>query len=900
MSGNDTARGSKGEGFLSEKKRQSQKKLTVEYAVTTLIVCVVPTGIFGLLFWLINDLQEIRLLINELILSSLGGLIIGAVSIAMNYRRFIRPVLASAEYMEAIARGDLTKSLGQESFGPMNLIRDTLDYMGNRVRELVGRALTCTEFIASIEESALTLGNEADNARHQIESTMAAINQVSDGNMHQLNGLQQTQELLKSIEVTVGIINENLTKLQWYLNEAETAIVEADNHIKNQTGNVSFALQLVQNMNQTVKELAAKSQDISSIRQVIEDIAHQTSMLALNAAIEAARTGEKGHGFQVVAHEVRQLAEQAARATAEIGQLVLRIQKSIESVKRETEGVQHTTLDQEKAIDSTRNFIDQFRRNLQDISQQMREIMEAVQQISNMVNPLVDIVAEVRSRTHSTSDHARRVEESGRTQDNMMTQLAAIAQRFGFLAKELGELNSQFALMKDIKNSDEEIHIDSNSLQRISRRYQAGTLIFSSLMALLFFTYPMAYVGGEVTKRGLLSAGILCVVAGLCIGFVATRMNIKRFLHPMAVVAANACQVAEGDLNIEISQDIDLGRLGVLREAFNHMVENLRKMLGELHKSGGLIRESTEEAMVIIEGITKEARMTAAEADLIARESYEQAQETLSLSEKVRVISRVAESIAEKARGMAENARGSRKMLDESMNNATIQLERAEDSLQSFSKVNEAINDLALNSEEIVKIVKVIGDISGQTTLLALNAAIEASKAGELGRGFAVVASEVRKLAELTGKAAIEIYQDIDTIRTKTLGAVANMDESRSIVEKQAAAVKGAEELLHKINGMIESIDSETQNIARAAMDIKEGTDSIEKQFADVVATSQQKAASAQEVMAITEQQEASILHMKEMVGEFADGARELQQELLAFNIGISVEGIEVKEQTMV
>ena len=189
---------------------------------------------------------------------------------------------------------------------------------------------------------------------------------------------------------------------------------------------------LVRNSARAVESLGSRSDQIGEIVGTIEDIADQTNLLALNAAIEAARAGEQGRGFAVVADEVRALAERTTRATREIGEMIKTIQSETKgAVIAMEEGVNEVAKGSEKAADSGRA---------------LEQILDQINSVTSQIAQVATAAEQQTSTTSEISSNMQQITESVAQTAGGAMESAAASEQLSVLADDLRTIVLQFKL----------------------------------------------------------------------------------------------------------------------------------------------------------------------------------------------------------------------------------------------------------------------------------------------------------------------------------------------------------------------------------------------------------------------------------------------------------------------
>ncbi|MGE5405789.1 MAG: methyl-accepting chemotaxis protein, partial [Candidatus Saccharibacteria bacterium] len=335
----------------------------------------------------------------------------------------------------------------------------------------------------------------------------------------------------------------------------------------------------------------------------------------------------------------------------------------------------------------------------------------------------------------------------------------------------------------------------------------------------------------------------------------------------------------------EISENEKMGSLKLMRDVFNNMVSQLRKTVVNIKDSSVEINSAAENANQYAHNTAETAAQVASTVEEIARNATTQTEDILSASLVIRETADLVREISGNVDQVAEHTENTEKIVEDGLKTAEYQRQRVQENIGAIERVADSISELEQKSQVIGQIVKVISDIAGETNLLALNAAIEAARAGDQGLGFAVVAEEVRKLAEQTSHAALKIYDLIADIQKGTKQVVVEMEEAKTALGSQAEAVFASEKILDQISHQVIPINSEAQEIAKAAQSIARGTDQMSHEIENIAAVSQEGAAAAQEVLASTEMEEKLVDRIKELIQDFISRAHLLQKQVNVFQV---------------
>lgn len=314
-----------------------------------------------------------------IIVLSLVAIALGIITALIISRSITVPMAKAVDVAHAMAQGDFTKSLSLDQKDEIGQFATALDKMRDSLKNVINSiiqssnsvASASTELASTTEELATTFSDQAS----QVTMVASAVAQISASSEQVLNSVQDVGD--KS--VTANKLTAN----------GQTHISSANDIMSDIRHNVDV-------LGDTVAGLARSSEDIANILLVINDIADQTNLLALNAAIEAARAGEHGRGFAVVADEVRKLAERTQQS-------IQQIESIISTFVTETNKTNSEMLSAKDKVMSGVSKLNETSDVFQNIVKAVDEINTFSQMIRTAMQEQVQAIANINDNAHVIS-----------------------------------------------------------------------------------------------------------------------------------------------------------------------------------------------------------------------------------------------------------------------------------------------------------------------------------------------------------------------------------------------------------------------------------------------------------------------------------------------------------------
>lgn len=325
---------------------------------------------------------------NSIILGLAAASLLAAIG-QIFYLRFliVRPVRVITRLFQETARGegDFSRELPCMSRDEFQEMAKSFNAFSEKMRQIIG----------DVRQTSVNIATSAVFVKGKIEETALGANNQSQNADEVFAASEQAQSAMAEVSRGSAAI---ATSTERNLSVAQVSLVE----LRDICGKIDAVSRTVGGFNQTVDDLSARSESIRQIAELIREVADQTNLLALNAAIEAARAGEAGRGFAVVADEVRKLAEKVNKATTEIGGNIDAMLGLVANTREENRVINQD-------VGETRLAVDQAACHFERMVLDFRSTNEQLHGIQGVMSTLAELNEVVHLRAESVRELSRGV-----------------------------------------------------------------------------------------------------------------------------------------------------------------------------------------------------------------------------------------------------------------------------------------------------------------------------------------------------------------------------------------------------------------------------------------------------------------------------------------------------------